>query len=158
LVLLLDVNVLVALFDPVHTHHEAAHEWFEPNRQSGWATCPLTENGFVRVISNPSYPGRRTTVQDALQRLTSFRDSGDHTFWTDSASLCDVLLIRPANLLGHRQLTDVYLLALAVTNGGRLATFDQRISLAAVNGAEPGHLAFLGEPRPEAKTQPRRRP
>jgi toxin-antitoxin system PIN domain toxin len=157
LVLLLDVNVLVALFDPVHTHHEAAHEWFEPNRRSGWSTCPLTENGLVRVISNPSYPGRRTTVQDALQRLTIFRESGNHTFWPDSASLCEVPLIRPANLLGHRQLTDVYLLALAVTNGGRLATFDQRISLAAVNGAEPGHLACIGEPRP-ADRPGRRRP
>ena len=148
MVKLLDVNVLVALFDPVHTHHEAAHKWFDPNRQSGWATCPLTENGLVRVISTPSYPGRRTTVQDAVQRLTSFRGSGGHTFWPDSASLCDALLIRPTHLVGHRQLTDVYLLALAVTHGGQLATFDRSIPLAAVDGAKAGHLAFIGEHRP----------
>jgi predicted nucleic acid-binding protein len=69
-VTLLDVNVLVALFDPVHVHHEAAHKWFGQNRKSGWATCPLTENGMVRVLSNPAYPGRRTTVHDAIRRLT----------------------------------------------------------------------------------------
>lgn len=145
MVTLLDVNVLVALFDPVHTHHEAAHEWFNPNRQAGWATCPLTENGLVRVISNPSYPGRRTTIRDAIQRLTRFRGSGGHTFWSDSASLCDSLLIRPAHLVGHRQLTDVYLLALAVTHGGRLATFDRSIPLAAVDGATTDYFAFIGE-------------
>jgi toxin-antitoxin system PIN domain toxin len=149
-VALLDVNVLIALFDPVHTHHEAAHEWFEPNRRLGWATCPLTENGLVRIISSPSYTGRRTTIQDAIQRLTLFRGSGDYTFWPDSASLCDGLLVRPTHILGHRQLTDIYLLALAVTRGGRLATFDRSIPLAAVDGATADQLAFLGEQRPPA--------
>jgi uncharacterized protein len=143
---LLDVNVLVALFDPVHTRHETAHHWFELNRESGWATCPLTENGFVRVISNPSYPGRRTTVHDAIQRLSQFRESGGHTFWPDSATLCDTRLIRSDHLLGHGQLTDAYLLALAVTYGGRLATFDRSIPLAAVEGAKANHLALLGRP------------
>ena len=158
MVVLLDINVLVALFDPVHTHHEVAHKWFGPNRQSGWATCPLTEDGLVRVISNPSYPGRRTTVQDALQRLTFFRGSGGHTFWPDSASLCDPLLIHPSHLLGHQQLTDVYLLALAVTYGGQLATFDRRISLAAVEGTKTDHLAFLGEHRPEGRQSRQKKP
>jgi len=152
---LLDVNVLVALFDPVHTHHEAAHKWFDPHRRAGWATCPLTENGLVRVISNPSYPGRRTTVQDAIQRLAHFRKGSDYTFWPDSASLCDGRLIRPPHLLGHRQLTDVYLLALAVTHGGQLATFDRGIPLAAVDGAKTSHLAFIGE-QPPAGKQPRK--
>lgn len=148
MVALLDVNVLVALFDPAHAHHETAHRWFGPNRASGWATCPLTENGLVRVISNPSYPGRRTTVQDAIQRLTGFRESGDHTFWPDSASLCDRQRMRPAHLLGHRQLTDVYLLALAVEHEGQLATLDRSIPLAAVGGAQSHHLLILGEPLP----------
>lgn len=143
MIALLDVNVLVALFDPVHAHHEAAHKWFASNRRSGWATCPLTENGLVRIISNSSYPGRRTRVQDALERLTRFRDSGDHTFWPDSLTLCDVQLIRTAHLLGHRQLTDVYLLALAVRNGGQLATFDDGIPVAAVNGAKSDHLVVI---------------
>lgn len=143
---LLDVNVLVALFDPVHMHHEAAHEWFRQNRKSGWASCPLTENGMVRVLSSPAYPGRKTTVRDAIQRLSSFRKSGDHVFWPDSATVCEPTLIRPAHLLGHKQITDVYLLALAVMNRGRLATFDQNIPLAAVDGATARHIASLGEP------------
>ena len=151
MVALLDVNVLVALFDAVHAHHEAAHEWFGRNRKSGWATCPLTENGMVRVLSNPAYPGRRTTVRDAIRRLADFRQSGDHTFWPDSASLCDEILFRPAHLLGHRQLTDVYLLALAVTNGGRVATFDRSMPLPAVDGAKADHVAYLAQPRPADK-------
>jgi len=65
MIALLDVNVLVALFDPNHTLHEPAHRWFETERESGWATCPITENGLVRVLSNPKYPGRQTTVRDA---------------------------------------------------------------------------------------------
>lgn len=144
MVALLDVNVLVALFDPVHAHHEAAHQWFGQNRESGWATCPLTENGLVRVLSNPAYPGRRTMVHDAIRRLIRFRESGEHTFWPDSASLCDKLLIRPDRLLGHKKLTDVYLLALAVRNGGRVATFDRSFPLAAVEGATTGHVVILG--------------
>lgn len=148
MVALLDVNVLVALFDPVHTHHEAAHQWFSQNRKAGWATSPITENGLVRVLSNPSYPGRRTTVRDAISRLVAFRESGDHSFWPDSATLCDRLLIHPTHLLGHKQLTDVYLLALAVKNGGCVATFDRSIPLASVAGAGKRHLAVLGAPRP----------
>ena len=102
MVALLDVNVLVALFDPVHAHHELAHQWFDRNRQSGWASCPLTENGLVRVISNSAYPGRRTTPQDAIERLTRFRESGDHAFWPDSASLCDGRDAPPSPILLRR--------------------------------------------------------
>jgi predicted nucleic acid-binding protein len=69
---LLDVNVLVALFDPSHVHHEAAHAWFGLNRKARWATCALTENAFVRILSNPAYPGHRTTVEDGVARLRSF--------------------------------------------------------------------------------------
>src|SRR5208283_2090850 len=69
MVALLDVNVLIALFDPAHVHHEAAHRWFGVNRKYRWATCPLTKNAFVRVLSNPAYPGQATTIEDALVRL-----------------------------------------------------------------------------------------
>jgi hypothetical protein len=141
---LLDVNVLVALFDPVHIHHDHAHEWFAENRASGWATCPITENGMVRVLSNPSYPGRWTTVKDAIERLELFRRSGGHTFWPDSVSLRDKALIRPVHLQGYRQVADVYLLALAVSNAGRLATFDKGIPLSAVTGANAESSAIVG--------------
>jgi len=143
MIALLDVNVLVALFDPSHTHHESAHRWLERERRAGWATCPITENGLVRVISNSSYPGRQSTVQDVVQRLGAFRQSGDHAFWSDMLSLCESTIFRPASLGSHRRLTDAYLLALAVENGGRLATFDRSIPLSAVVAAEEEHLALI---------------
>lgn len=141
---LLDVNVLVALFDPAHVHHEAAHEWFAANRREGWATCPITENGLLRVISSVSYPGRRTTLGDALERLRSFRRSGHHRFWPDSASLADEGLVDTSQVAGSRQLTDIYLLALAVAMGGRLASFDRRIRIAGVHGASSDSLTLVG--------------
>lgn len=144
MVALLDVNVLIALFDPDHVHHQAAHDWLDTNRRRGWATCPLTENGVVRILSNPSYPGRRTTLEDAADRLSTFRTSGDHAFWPDSVSICqDGLFVFP-RIGGHRRLTDVYLLALAVHHRGRLATFDHRIRTDAVAGAGPANLDLLG--------------
>jgi len=143
---LLDVNVLVSLFDPMHAHHEAAHDWFARSRQLGWATCPLTENGLIRVLSNPSYPGRMTTVGDAIARLESFRRSGHHTFWPDRVSFCDEALLLPFHIQGYRQLTDVYLLALAVSSDGCLATFDGGIPLSAVKEAEARHLELIGAP------------
>jgi len=142
---LLDVNVLVALFDGNHTHHEAAHAWFADNRESGWATCPITENGFVRVISNVAYPGRRTTLRDAVDRLGIFRDSGGHVFWPDSLTLCDPARFRMEHIRGHGQITDAYLLALATSNGGRLASFDRRIVVDAVAGATPDNLTIIGD-------------
>lgn len=141
---LLDVSSLVALFDPEHVHHAPIHAWFGEHRRLGWATCPLTENGLVRVISHPKYPGSRTTVDDALSRLTRFRASGDHVFWPDSVSLCQPDLLEPRHVRGHRQLTDVYLLALAVARGGRLVTLDRAIRSDAVTGAAPENLAILG--------------
>lgn len=136
--------MLVALFDPMHIHHEAAHEWFGRNRSQGWATCPLTENGFVRVVSNPRYPGQGTSLRDASARLAEIRQSTDHSFWQDSVSLCEGDVFQPAYIQGHRQLTDVYLLGLAVANRGRLATFDRSVPLKAVAGAEPRHLEIIG--------------
>lgn len=141
---LLDVNLLVALFDPMHVHHEAAHDWFARHRGGGWATCPLTENGFVRVVSNPRYPGRATSIRDAIARLTEIRQSPDHVFWQDSVSMCGGDTFLPAFIQGHRQLTDVYLLGLAVANSGRLVTFDRSVPLKAVASAGPQHLEIIG--------------
>lgn len=141
---LLDVNVLVALFDADHVNHEAAHRWFGENRQRGWATCPLTENGLVRIISNPGYPGRRTAVPEVVDRLAAFRASGGHSFWSDVLSLCQDHLFDFSHVGGYRQLTDVYLLALAVFNEGCLVTFDRRIRANAVVGAAGASLIQLG--------------
>lgn len=142
-VALLDVNVLVALFDPDHVHHEAAHAWFALNRGVGWATCPLTENGVVRVLSNPAYGAEPERPGALLARLRSFCASGGHVFWLDDVTLRSARALRAGAALSHGTLTDVYLLALALAHGGRLATFDRRIPVAAVAGAEKEHLEVI---------------
>lgn len=139
---LLDVNVLVALFDPDHVHHEAAHDWFAATRKDGWATCPITENGVIRILSNMAYRGVHETTAMVRQRLDAFCSSGNHTFWHDPLSLRDQHRFRLSGVT-HTQLTDVYLLGVAVTHGGRLATFDRRIALRAVINAEPKHLEII---------------
>ena len=143
MIALLDVNVLVALFDPAHVHHEAAHVWFGRNRSRRCATCALAENALVRVLSSPALPGRRTTVEDAASRLRTFCSDREHVFWPDSISLRDARRFRWNHVQGHRQLTDVYLLALSISNRGRLATFDSTISLKAVEGAAAQNLEIL---------------
>jgi uncharacterized protein len=143
LVGLLDVNVLVALFDPWHVHHSAAHSWFAANREQGWATCPITENGLLRIVTNPGYAGRATTVPDLLDRLSRFRSAGNHSFWPDDISLCDTGRVDARHFQGHRQLTDVYLLALAVAKRGRLITFDQGASIRQVLEAGKDNLVVI---------------
>lgn len=142
-VFLLDVNLLIALFDPSHLHHEAAHAWFAASSRRRWATCPLTENGFVRVLSNPAYAGRRTTVADAVARLRRFAATPRHSFWEDDLSLLDPARVAPEKLTGHREITDAYLLALAVNRGGALATFDGHVRRSAVVGADGSHLEVV---------------
>ncbi|MGH7897216.1 MAG: TA system VapC family ribonuclease toxin [Candidatus Binatia bacterium] len=145
MIALLDVNVLIALFDPGHVHHHAAHQWFADNKKSGWASCPLVENAVIRILSNPAYPGRRTTLQDAASRLSSFCSSGNHQFWADHLSIRESSRFLWNHVQGHHQLTDVYLLALAVSKGGRLVTFDGTISRRAVDGARPQNLTVIVE-------------
>jgi uncharacterized protein len=140
---LLDVNVLVALFDPAHDNHEDAHRWFGRNRKLGWATCPITINGCIRVLSNPAYPTVEATPAEVVGRLRGFVATGDHYFWEDSVSLTDESLFRPSMIGGHQKITDAYLLGLAVRNHGRLATFDRSIPFKAVHGAGPGNLVLI---------------
>ena len=132
---LLDVNFLVALFDPDHIHHEAAHDWFADERVAGWASCPVTESGFVRVLTNPAYGGAPLRTVEIVDRLRTFCKNKHHVFWPDVISLCDRRLFNPAAIRGHRQVTDIYLLGLAKHMGGRLATFDSSIPRSAVVGA-----------------------
>ncbi len=140
---LLDVNVLVALFDPDHVHHDLAHDWFTDNRSDGWATCPITENGFIRVLSNPTYGSRVTRPDELVARLKKFCASGHHSFWADAVSLRDGRLFNVAFAAGHRQVTDVYLLGLAVSMRGRLVTFDAGIPRRAVVGATRHSLQVI---------------
>jgi hypothetical protein len=140
---LLDVNLLVALFDPDHIHHENAHDWFADNRSLGWATCPVTENGFVRVLANPAYGAAVARPSELVARLRRFCRGTHYHFWTDDVSLRDETLFDPAFLGGHRQLTDIYLLGLARKRGGRLATFDRTIPYKAVVGARRDLLEVI---------------
>jgi uncharacterized protein len=142
-VALLDVNVLVALFDPDHVHHEPAHRWFADHRRSGWATCPLTENGLIRVLAHPAYSQAAVQPAVVVERLQAFCASGGHVFWPDDVSFRDADLFQAGALPSHRQVTDLYLLGLAVERGGRLATFDRAISLEKVCGAEAKNLALI---------------
>lgn len=131
---LLDVNVLVALFDPDHVHHDTAHDWFAESRERGWATCPVTENGVVRILSNLKYSPAAEPPGRIIERLRGFCASGHHTFWSDDISLRDPARFVADVPLSHRQITDIYLLGLARQHGGQLATFDRTIPLAAVSG------------------------
>jgi hypothetical protein len=140
---LLDVNVLVALFDPDHVHHDIAHDWFADNARAGWATCPTTENGLVRVVANPSYGSPDVGAAEMVDRLRRFCASGGHQFWPDGPSLRDRTVFNVACLAGYRQITDIYLLAVARAHGGRLATFDRGIPIRAVRGATAHDLAVL---------------
>jgi hypothetical protein len=141
---LLDVNVLIALHDPAHPNHEEAHRWFGRNRKRGWATCPVTVNGCIRVLSNPAYPTVTAAPAEAASRLRALCGGSDHEFWSDSVSLLDESLFRTQAITGHRQITDIYLLGLAVRHGGRLATLDRSIPLKAVVGASAAHLELIG--------------
>lgn len=139
---LLDVNVLLAVFDSDHVDHATARSWLSAQIRHGWASCALTENGFVRVLSQPRYPHPVPPAR-AVQLLERARGT-DHVFWPCDMSLCDPTAIDRSRLHGPQQVTDVYLLALAVRHGGRLVTFDRTVPLSAVPGSSPGHLVVLG--------------
>lgn len=139
---LLDVNMLLALFDSTHVHHAIASSWWVEHRDGGWASCPLTQNGFIRIISSPRYP-RPRTLADALTLLRAQMALPDHAFWPDDLSLVDPAIFDHGRLLGANQITDVYLLALALKNGGRLVTLDRAIPLAAVRGAQARHVMVI---------------
>ncbi len=134
---LLDVNVLIALIDPAHLHHDAAHDWFGAEGAKAWATCPLTENGVLRILGNPRYPNSPGTPAAIAGMATQLRTAQGHEFWPDDISLLDPAVVDRSRLITSAQVTDIYLLALAHTHGGKLATFDRRIAADAVkNGAK----------------------
>lgn len=139
---LLDVNVLIALLDGDHTSHRSAMSWFTEHGSRGWASCPITQNGCVRIMSHPGYPNTHAVVE-IVERLRAATEHEAHTFWPDTESVLDQQLIDPTRVHGPRQLTDVYLLALAVKNDGCLVTFDASIATGAVKRAKAEHLVTL---------------
>lgn len=139
---LLDVNVLIALLDAGHLHHRLATDWLTAHITQGWASCPLTQNGCIRIFSHTAYPNAVPAVQIA-ERLAQATAQEAHVFWPDSISLLEPQRLAWDRLLSSRQVTDAYLLALAVEQGGRFVTLDQHIPVAAVRNAEAKHLVVL---------------
>jgi toxin-antitoxin system PIN domain toxin len=142
LISLLDVNVLLALLDASHVHHDRAKEWLLSQDDARWASCPLTQNGFVRIISQSAYPGR-ISIERATQLLRSASESDQHVFWDDDISLLDASIFNYEKLHGSKQITDAYLLALATKNRGKLVALDRSISLSCVQGAKDSNLLVL---------------
>ena len=139
---LLDINVLIAALDADHVHHSRARDWIEAGGKHGWASCPLTQNGCVRIMSLPAYPSP-LPPPEVIARLRQAVSHPSHAFWPDDVSLTDARVIHTARVHGPRQVTDLYLLALAVRHKGRLVTFDSRIPLSAVLGARAEHVVVL---------------
>ena len=139
---LLDVNVLIALLDADHSLHGRATQWLGDHARAGWSSCPITENGCARIMSHSAYPNP-LPVAAVVGRLVEARMGGLHEFWPDDVSLLDAQVANCARIHGPRQITDVYLTALAVRHGGRFVTFDAAVSRDAVIGAGKGHVLVL---------------
>lgn len=141
---LLDVNLVIALLDPDHAFHNRAHDWWAAHQQAGWASCPIVENGVVRIMSNPGYSQKvRFSPADLISTLQEFTAQTDHEFWPDDISLRDQQAFLVERMHSSRQLTDLYLLSLAIRRGGALATFDQGIATSAVVGVKPENLIVV---------------
>lgn len=139
---LLDINVLIALLDADHIHHLRARDWLSTHIGAGWASCPLTQNGYVRVVSQPAYP-KPLSLAAAIGQLREACTTRHHAFWPDDASILDDARIDASRIHGPRQLADVYLLALAQAHGGRFVTFDAGVPLGALRRAAGKHLVQL---------------
>lgn len=131
---LLDVNVLIALVDPAHVHHDLAHDWFARTGRKRFATCPITENALLRIVGHPKYPNSPGPPSVVAAALRGVRALPGHAFWPDAISLVDAQQVETALLSSHSRVTDGYLLALAKANGGRLATMDHKLAAEVLTG------------------------
>jgi toxin-antitoxin system PIN domain toxin len=143
MVRLLDLNVLVALAWPSHIFHDAAHRWFGAHAARGWATCPMTQCGFVRLSSNRAIIPYAVSPKEAVKLLAEMTSHKGHRFWPDDIPFHEVQRHSFRLLLGHRQVTDAYLAALAHRHGGRLATFDKGLAALAASGPLPADIVEL---------------
>lgn len=139
-----DINVLIALFDADHIFNDRAHAWLEAQSKQGIATCPLTENGVVRILSNPNYSKKiRLSPPEVIRRLGAFIAKQDHCFIGDTLSLTDRDFFNRNGIFGSKQITDIYLLALAKKHKVKLITFDESINVAAAQGASGSTFELL---------------
>ena len=135
---LLDTNLLIALLWPSHEQHERAVSWFARHRSRGWATCPFTQAGFVRIVSNPAFSRDAVQPRDAIQVLAANTAAKNHVLWADDLAFAEAVAFAGVRLIGHQQVTDAYLLGLALHHGGVLATLDR-------------HIVTLTEPKTAAR-------
>jgi len=140
MIFLADINLLLFLADPASPSHSAAKSFFKGASAEGWATCPITENGFIRILGNPQFPGGPGSTRSARATLQQWKTTPGHQFWADDLSLCDS--IRFPDLPSSKYLTDYYLLALAVKHGGKLVTFDRGIDPAWIPGGKKALLVL----------------
>lgn len=131
---LLDVNVLIALIAPAHMQHDQAHDWFSRVGKQSFATCPITENGLLRIVGHPKYPNSPGPPSSVAPSLAAIRALPGHHFWPDKISIADELHVAAARISSHSRVTDSYLLALARAHRGRLASMDRRLAVDAVLG------------------------
>lgn len=124
---LLDVNVLVALMWPAHESHAHVQDWFARHARRGWATSPLTQAAFVRLVSNPAFSPDAVGPQEAINLLAANLRHRHHRFWADDLTLAEATKRFRGKLVGHRQISDAYLLGLAIHRKGKLATMDRAI-------------------------------
>lgn len=125
---LLDVNVLVALLWPPHEAHRQVVQWFGSEARKGWATCGLTQAGFVRILSNPAFSSQAPSPRRAMELLAENLDHPGHRFWGDSEGFLAAAAPFSARITGHRQVTDAFLLGLALRHKGKLATLDRGVA------------------------------
>ncbi len=142
---LLDVNVMVALLDPGHIHHELAHQWWAGHAGRPWATCAITENGLIRVLTQPRYPNRVETVAEATGLLGQWKNAhrATHRWWPIDVTLTDETLYETEKLTGPAQVTDACILGVACRHGGAVVSFDQALPWQAVAGGSPQLVELL---------------
>ena len=134
---LLDTNVLLALAWPNHQHHAPAHEWFRIQSKRGWATCAVTQLGFIRLSANPAYTANAVSPQDAAALLQQWTRLKGHHFWVSPAADAPVIYARA---LGHQQVNDAWLVEVARRNRGKLITLDTRLP---VHADAPGLVEVI---------------
>lgn len=147
MVALLDISVLIALAWRAHESHERAQHWFSNHARKGWATCPITQAGFVRILSNPAFARDAVSPKEALRILRTNISHPSHHFWGDEISVLDALTVLQTPI-GHRQITDAYLIGLAIHKGGKFVTFDERaLSLLPESPSSRAHFELISSPR-----------
>ncbi len=139
---LLDINVLIALCDSEHIHHQRSQDWFLSLQRDAWSTCPITENGFIRIVGQSAYMNFDGGTEDARAVLRVLIDTPGHQFWADDLSLADENTF--PTLSASKYLTDQYLLALSIHHGAQLATLDERIDPMLVGGGTKGYFLVPG--------------